>query len=244
MITIEHSSLFLPGREMMLYSLLPALSLFFVPFVCARVLRGRGVEPPAASQLSILIIAVALLGQMFFDRLPVWMINYAYVGALASLPCALYLLGRLTGKDGTALMKLGILTILLYTVFTRLGCTFAGCCHGAPWTGFPALVYGSDTLCRLPGVPLFPLQPLMALAMAAVAAAACVCVKRGGSLWTLWSLTAVNAALYWLNLALSPMHEQRAAETALLAGICGALALGLMGWRWICPVRKTAQKGK
>lgn len=109
----------------------------------------------------------ALLRRLLFGRESYVLLEHLWVALGATAGVSLLL--REPVLPSLDVVSLGVATFL---VFGRVGCTFAGCCHGLPSS--VGLVYGDDHARggfsrHLVGVRLFPVQILEAIGLAAIA---------------------------------------------------------------------------
>lgn len=133
--------------------------------------------------LSFLIIevigAVILANIENFDK-PFSPTRFSLFGIMFSLPLGNLLLAKIFKKKYTDIMDYCAPGVLIELTFYRLGCTFAGCCHGFPMAG------------GLPGqngLTYFPSQPIEVVFDAALA---------GLLIWLLVKKKSRPGDVYWL----------------------------------------------
>lgn len=226
---IQHSSVVLFGRSVALYGLIAVLGAALVTVVSTLLARRRGINASLAFRLTMLFLFGGAAFHVFLqDLVPGALLNWSYVGGVLALPLLFGISGHIFGADRSAFTELGIVSVLAYSVVTRLCCTFGGCCYGPPWSGGLALVYGVDTHNPLPGVALFPLQPLMALFYLGLAIWAAILFARKRPQALLWIAVALNLAGYAINIFVSPMSAGRETEALCMLSLSLAAALGLL----------------
>lgn len=218
MICIDHSTLTLFGREIELYGLIALAGAVVITLTNSWLAYRRGLDASFSFRVSALSMFSAAAFHVFFQGLlPGDALLLYYAAGFAGLPGIFWLCARLFGHDSKIFSQLGILSVMAYSVVTRLCCMFAGCCYGPPWQGFGSVVYGPATHNPLPGVALFPLQPVMALAFLGllIAGIGGFLKKRPNIL--LLPLAATNLAVYYAGLAISPATHGD--KTGLIAAV-------------------------
>ena len=213
MMQINQSSWYLWGREFPLYTAIPIAGMVVAVVLNSILAKRRGLDPSFVFRVSLPIYFAFLLGQMMQDSVPQSLLLFFYPVAVFGIPVAFGLVGRLLGKNSAALQDLGVILVLVFAMAARLGCFFAGCCHGVPWDHFGSVVYGSNTHCPMWGTPLFPLQLVSALLIALLLLGAIGMFLKGRRLWTVaaWLLV-----VYYTHLWLSPYNTADAMTVVLL----------------------------
>ncbi|HAT71809.1 MAG TPA: prolipoprotein diacylglyceryl transferase [Elusimicrobia bacterium] len=88
--------------------------------------------------------------------------GFVFYGGLIFGAAAFYLAARRRGMNPLTAADLCAPALALGHAFGRVGCFLAGCCHGAPASGFPFSVVFTNPSCEvapaLLGVPLYPTQ--------------------------------------------------------------------------------------
>lgn len=118
----------------------------------------------------------------------------------------------------------------------RLGCFFAGCCHGRPAWGAPwAVTFPMESGCVFPGVPVHPVQVCLSFGGFVLAALLLWLNRRG--LRPGLALAVLLAGGGGLRLACDPLRSHAPVESpwpalhTLLAGAALLAGLTLVVWR-------------
>jgi len=150
-----------------------------------------GIEPGSLAKVFLLAFAGGILGAKLLYVIAVeggdwrallnWRGGLAYYGAVIGGGAAVILGTKVTGVDGWTLADIAAPALLLAHGIGRMGCFFAGCCHGGPVVGggehhpiladgtlqgqiwsyehFPWIALEFDGgVSRITGVPLYPTQ--------------------------------------------------------------------------------------
>jgi phosphatidylglycerol:prolipoprotein diacylglycerol transferase len=155
-----------------LYGLMIGLGFIIGVSLAARQAKKEGVNPDRILDLGVYMLLMAIVGsrllfvltnlQEFADHpleaFALWKGGLVfYGGVLAAVPVGIWYVRR----HGLPVWKTADImapSIAIGHAFGRLGCFFAGCCHGAPCTG-PVCITFNDPQSFAPlGVPLFPSQ--------------------------------------------------------------------------------------
>lgn len=240
MICIHHSSLALFGREFELYGLIAVLGAAMITAVNAWLAHRRGLDASFAFRLSALALFSAAAFHIFFQSmLPGSALLLCYAFGFLGLTGLFWLGPRLFGHDSRAFSQLGILSVMAYSVVSRLCCLFAGCCYGPAWQGFGSLVYGPDTHNPLPGVALFPLQPVMALAFLGLLIFGTAVFLKKRPYILLLMAGALNLAVYYTGLLVTPATG---AKTGLVPVAIALYATAFVLFvYYICKYKKGAK---
>lgn len=225
---IENSAVELFGNSVELYGLIAVVGAAVVTVVNTLLAKHRALNASLVFRLTMLFVFGSAAFHIFFQSsVPTFILKTAYASGAIALPFAFRLCGRFFGEDKDAFTSLGILTVLEYSVFTRICCTFGGCCYGPEWSGGVSMVYGKNTHNPLPGATLFPLQPTAALVLFVLAYIAAVIFLKKGSLLLEWAVLALNLACYYAVVLISPTGKGRETEAAVLISVFIAAAATL-----------------
>jgi phosphatidylglycerol---prolipoprotein diacylglyceryl transferase len=155
-----------------LYGLMIGLGFTIGIFLAARQAKKEGINPDRVLDLGVYMLLAAIVGARLLyvltnlgefadrplDAFALWKGGLVFYGALlAAFPIGIWYLKKhmLPVWQTTDIMAP---SIALGQAFGRLGCYFAGCCYGAPYSG-PACVTFKDIHSLAPrGIPLFPTQ--------------------------------------------------------------------------------------
>lgn len=223
MLHIDRSSLFLLGRELPLYTLLPIFGMMAASVLNAALAAKRGVDPSRLFRLTLVIYFLFLLGQMLHEKLPQGMLLFLQPLGTAAVVIAFGIIGRLQKTDCRTMMDLGAVLVLVYAACVRLGCFFSGCCYGPAWGNGFSVIYGPGTNCPLQGTELFPLQLVSAVILAVILLAAMGKYRKGKHILP---EAILSVAVYYLHLWISPATGKDG--LCLTLGIAALLAAGCL----------------
>jgi phosphatidylglycerol---prolipoprotein diacylglyceryl transferase len=155
-----------------MYGLMIGLGFTIGIFLAARQAKKEGVNPEQVLDLGVYMLLMAIMGSRLLyvltnlgefaarplDAFALWKGGLVFYGALlAAIPVGIWYLKkyRLPVWKTTDIVAP---FIALGQAFGRLGCFFAGCCYGVPYSG-PACVTFKDIHAFAPlGISLFPTQ--------------------------------------------------------------------------------------
>ena len=169
-----HPILFKIGPlEIPTYGVILVSAFLLANYVIKREAEGFGLPVQKIQDLALTVLLMGLVGSkllLILIDLPYYLKNpqqllhtirsagVLYGGVIAGLLTAIYLVRRYklplwdTLDFCSPLMVLGI-------GIGRLGCFFAGCCYGMPYSGPFSVVFPAHPYCEAPpGVELFPIQ--------------------------------------------------------------------------------------
>ncbi len=165
------------GFNLYTYSLMAILGIAAVFIFCFIRCRQTGID----FEDTMCMVIMALIGLVIFAVLLYWLtrikdiirlfpylftdfsyfrsqigIGLVFYGGLigAFIGCIAY--GRLMYKDIRAMLRMTVPCIPLFHFFGRLGCFFAGCCHGIENEQF-GIAY-TNSFSALNGIPYLPIQ--------------------------------------------------------------------------------------
>ncbi|HYA88117.1 MAG TPA: prolipoprotein diacylglyceryl transferase [Nitrospirota bacterium] len=155
-----------------LYGLMIGLGFLIGLVLAARQAHKEGVNPDRVMDLGVYLLLTAIVGSRILfvltnpglfaanplDAFALWKGGLVFYGGLiAAVPVGIAYLK----KHGIPVWKTTDImapSLALGQAFGRVGCFFAGCCYGAPYSG-PACVTFHDVHSLAPlGIPLFPTQ--------------------------------------------------------------------------------------
>jgi phosphatidylglycerol:prolipoprotein diacylglycerol transferase len=146
---------------------------FFVTFGMAIVLaKEKGLPQMLVTDLSFLSAAAAYIGgrlyyAVLFQKLRGWDVftgkGAASLGAIIGVLSVILLFVHIhpkTRSDPSDYTDISAPCIALYSVFARIGCFSAGCCHGKPAYELPwAVIFTHPSSgCIFKGIPVHPAQ--------------------------------------------------------------------------------------
>lgn len=102
----------------------------------------------------------------YFNRL--MSSGFVFYGGLIGGLIFVYLGGRIHGIKPKEYIQNFIFLVPMIHGFGRMGCFFAGCCYGIPYTGFGAVIFPKNAF-GLSGVSLFPVQLAEAIGLFIIA---------------------------------------------------------------------------
>lgn len=144
-----------------------------------------------------LLYIIITRNQLEWDRIFEWKyINmllqggYVFYGGLLGGCFTLFLAGRIHKIRVLEYLKVCIPCIPLAHGFGRIGCHFAGCCYGIPYTGIFHVVYHAPSFAPKE-IPLFPVQLLEAFLNFLIAIFLFIWMRKKGA-------TIINIYLYLL----------------------------------------------
>ncbi|MDY6104824.1 MAG: prolipoprotein diacylglyceryl transferase [Acetatifactor sp.] len=106
---------------------------------------------------SVCILCGAKLYTMLASGLQVdfWRAGPSSLGGAVGLLLGILLFGRIYDREASLFWEVYIMVLPLMYGISKLGCFFAGCCHGIPYDGPLAVSYDNQVL---QGGPFFPVQ--------------------------------------------------------------------------------------
>lgn len=232
MIHINHSSLTLFGSEYELYGLIVIIGGVLIVLLNTLLAKHRRMDASLTFRITTLIIFGGVVFHIFFQNIiPHTILKWSYLISALLLPLLFRICGKLLKANENDFTEIGILSILEYSLVIKLSCTFAGCCYGPPWSGFPALIYGADTHNPLVGIPLFPLQPLMAIIILLLTALGIVAFFKNAPQMFLWSLLFLCITTYYITVFVSPASDGRETEAFCMIVLSLIISIILMIYR-------------
>ncbi len=157
--------------------LLAYISGFFASIGLALVLtREKRLPHTLVIDLCFLVAAAAYTGgrlyyAVLFQKLSGWEVftgrGVASIGAICGVLFAVLLFVRVHPKirsQAFDYVDISVTSVALYSVFARIGCFSAGCCHGKPAYDLPwAVIFSKPSCgCIFKGIPVHPTQLYMA----------------------------------------------------------------------------------
>jgi phosphatidylglycerol:prolipoprotein diacylglycerol transferase len=155
-----------------LYGLMIGLGFILGIFLAARQARKEGVSPERVLDLGVFVLLAAIVGSRVLfvltnlhefaskplDAFALWRGGLVfYGGLLAAVPVGIWYLKK-HEMPVWKTMDIMAPSIALGQAFGRLGCFSAGCCYGAPSSGFFSVVFNDPHSLAPLGIPLFPTQ--------------------------------------------------------------------------------------
>ena len=129
--------------------------LSFVTGICGVYLLNtrRGIGKTAARGLALLSPVLSIALAMLHSFLESGGLGLSSVGGLAGMYAAVPVVAAAAGQKGCGRIMAQNVTLMLPLMYavSKLGCFFAGCCRGIPYTGVPAVHYtGNVTAVAFP----------------------------------------------------------------------------------------------
>ncbi len=234
-----------------LYGLMIGLGFILAILLAARQAKKEGINPDRIMDLGVYLLLSAIVGsrllfvltnlrdfaQKPFDAFALWKGGLVfYGGLLAAVPIGIWYVKRhrLPVWKSADIMAP---SIALGQAFGRLGCFSAGCCYGAPSSGWLSVTFSNPLSLAPLGVPLFPTQ-LMESAGALMIFGALLLLRRGkrfdGQLFWLYIL--MYAVLrfiieFFRGDAVRGLYFGNVISTSQIIAIGMFLLSGLMLWR-------------
>ncbi|MDD3168116.1 MAG: hypothetical protein PHC91_01455 [Eubacteriales bacterium] len=130
--------------------------------------RRRNLPRSFVFRMVTLILFFAFLAEVLVNKIPDAALPFSYISGLFVATMLFYLSGKVFHYNPRHCCEIGLISVNAYMIFSKLGCFFAGCCHGNPYDGFFTVVYTENSHALLQTVPLFPIQLVEALVRAGV----------------------------------------------------------------------------
>jgi len=155
-----------------MYGLMIGIGFLLGIWLASRRAEKEGVKPDLILDMGVYLLLAAIIGSRVlyvlttlqeFTRNPldvfaIWKGGLVfYGGLLAAVPVGIWYVK----KHSLPVWKTADIMapyIALGHAFGRLGCLFAGCCYGAPCSGFVCITFNDPHSLAPLGVPLFPTQ--------------------------------------------------------------------------------------
>jgi len=119
---------------------------------------------------------------------------------------------------------LAVLSFVIYSVFSKLGCFLTGCCYGREYSGAFHVTYAPQTLCPLPNTPLFPMSLLTSFLFLVLAVCSAVILSKKSSYFLGTAIAFTDWTLY--NMGIHFSHER--INHLFLNGIDLTLVFGIL----------------
>lgn len=234
-----------------LYGLMIGLGFIIGIALAARQAKKEGVSPERIMDLGVYLLLAAIVGSRLlfvltnlqefarkpFEAFALWKGGLVfYGGLLAAVPVGIWYVKRhkLPVWKSADIMAP---SIALGQAFGRLGCFSAGCCYGAPSSGWLSVTFSNPLSLAPPGIPLFPTQ-LMESTGALLIFGALLLLRRrkkfDGQLF--WLYTLMYACLRFLieffrGDAVRGLYFGNIISTSQIIAIGMLLLSGIMLWR-------------
>lgn len=156
------------GHPISLFLLFAFIGLCVGVTVGLLICEKRNLPRNLVFRMITIILFIGVLAEAFVDRVPDFMLPFNYISGLILVTVLSYLTGRVFHQSPRNCCEVGLISFNTFVIFCKLGCFFAGCCHGKPYDGFFSVVYTTGSHAMLQNVPLFPIQLVEALVRAIV----------------------------------------------------------------------------
>ena len=160
---IENANLLLLGRSVTYYAVMPIVAAVVITAVNCLTAKRSGFDTSFVFRVSAVTFFCGALGQLYFHMMPAVFLPVLYIMGASGVVAAFWVAARIFKQEEQAVAGLGICSVLLFSMFSKLGCFLTGCCYGRPYEGPLRVVYGVDTVNPFPGTGRFPVQLLTAL---------------------------------------------------------------------------------
>lgn len=155
-----------------MYGLMIAIGFLLGIYLSARQARKEGINPDRIVDMGVYLLLSAIIGSRIlhvivnysdFTRNPldvfaIWKGGLVfYGGVLAAIPTGIWYVK----KHNLPVWKTADIIApfaALGHAFGRLGCFFAGCCHGTPYSGFLGITFTNPQALAPQGISLYPTQ--------------------------------------------------------------------------------------
>ena len=168
MLIINSSVCQILGKSLSLYILFAFIGLCIGILTGLLICRERNLQHSFVFRMVLFILLIGFIPKAFISRMPSFMLSFSYFAGLFVAVILFMIIGRTFNKNPIHCCEIGLICMNIYFLFSKIGCFFAGCCHGNPYNGFLSVTYTEGTHAFLYGVPLFPVQLADAAARTAI----------------------------------------------------------------------------
>lgn len=156
------------GHSLSFYLLFALIGLCAGVAVGLLICQERNLSRNFVFRMVIGVLFIGVLAETFVDRIPYFMLPFSYLSGLLMVAALCYITGRVFRQNPWHCCEIGLISAYTYMIFSKLGCFFAGCCHGNPYDGFFSVTYPVGSHAFLQNISLFPIQLVEAMVRTAV----------------------------------------------------------------------------
>lgn len=221
--TIRNPHILLFGRPVSLYILAFIIGIPIIAAVGVLFARRKREDTSFIFRANLLLASLVAIGVLFKEKFTAGgvLLPYLLPSAMIASYGVYWLIACAFKKDRLYLLTQANLAAMLFPVFLQVGCLCVGCCYGKPYDGPFSVVYGPETYCSRPGVPLFPLRILEGAAFLLLFAVAFFLSAKRMNRMYIPLFTSLSISVYYGGMALgSP-------ECNMIDRGNGYIALGL-----------------
>lgn len=192
-------SIFIFDHEVAWYILLPFIGIWVVVFMSLGLAKLKKIDPSKIFRTTLFVFILGAIINSQATNMPMYFKPFAFFASYLGITCIFYVIGKLLQSNGKAYAEIGIIGMLTYMIFSKLGCFFAGCCHGKEYHGLFAIVYPQSSNSLLKGIPLFPIQLLDVATKFVILCIFLYIMQKDFFKDTriIWSFCLVGASYYW-----------------------------------------------
>lgn len=163
---IGFSEILIFGRSASIYAVLPVIGAVVISLMGAIFAKLKKRDVNFAFRLNLLFgmgLALSMLYNKYlvFDRV---ILCFVFPLGLALIYFCYWVIALIFKKDILYILTQANLVVMLFPVFTQMGCFHAGCCYGKPYDGIFSVTYGAGSDCSCSNTPFFAIRILEALA--------------------------------------------------------------------------------
>lgn len=155
---IPDSSLHIFGQSISYYAVFALLGLIAGILVAVLLAKHRQLSRTFVFRMTLCVLAIGFFAQILVTTIPRGLLPFSYLLGLFISFGLFLLVGVIFRKSPFACAEIGLIAVNTFMVFSKLGCFFAGCCHGLLYSGPFAVVYGVNSKADMVGISLFPIQ--------------------------------------------------------------------------------------
>jgi len=186
--------------------------------------KKKGLNPSVVFRLSAVVFFSFAVFILYYHKLPAFLLPYMYMLGSCVLTALFWAAGKLFRQDPKEMFCLAVLSFVIYSVFSKLGCFLTGCCYGREYSGAFHVTYAPQTLCPLPNTPLFPMSLLTSFLFLVLAVCSAVILSKKSSYFLGTAIAFTDWTLY--NMGIHFSHER--INHLFLNGIDLTLVFGIL----------------
>jgi hypothetical protein len=151
------------GELLSPYIMLNFVGLCMGVIIALIICKKRSLQYNFIFRMIISVLFIGVISAVYVSYIPRFMLSFSYVLGLTVAVFLFGLIGKVFHKNWRDCCEIGLIAVSVFMTFSKIGCFFAGCCHGKPYKGVFPVIYSANSHALLHGVQLFPIQLAEAL---------------------------------------------------------------------------------
>jgi hypothetical protein len=146
------------GKSLSFYVLFAFIGLWAGVLIALAICKKRNLPYGFIFRSVLGVLSIGFIAQAFVSMIPDFMLTFSYLLGLIAATVLYAIIGKFFHQNPRHCCEIGLIATNTFMIFSKMGCFFAGCCHGQPYSGLLSVVYSNRSHALLVGIPLFPIQ--------------------------------------------------------------------------------------